>query len=110
MFKKLEGDWAKSTGPGVMQIDLHFGRGKSGQFWNNMANVDDIVIEALKEAQDKGFQYVLFTHGYSTSGPAKTTSRSIVRAIMRSKQSTPLIVKSKSLQHHSVFVAAVKAK
>ena len=53
---------------------------------------------------------MIFRHGHSTSGPFKTTARSIVRSIMRDKESTPFIIKSRSIQHYSVFVAAVRPK
>jgi hypothetical protein len=110
MFKKITGDWGRLANglPDLMRVDLHFGRGEPGQFRNNMAEVHDIVVNALREAQATGRQYVLFVHGSSTSRPGKTTARSIVRATMRSKESTPFIIKNKSLQHNSVFVAAIK--
>jgi hypothetical protein len=112
MFTIFEGDWGNlvATLPGLMRVDLHFGRGGPGQFRNNMAEVYEIVVAALKESQEKGFRYVLFTHGYSTSRPGKTTARSVVRGTMRSKEATPFIIKNKSIQHYSVFIAVVKPK
>ena len=73
-----------------------------------MAEVAGIVREALRVAQAEGFQYVMFRHGYSTSGPFQTTARSIVRANMRSKEATPFIIKNQSMQHNAVFVAAIR--
>lgn len=111
MFLKGEGDWQKFKGPSyVLEIDLHFGRGEPGSFDENMGEVENIVISALRDAQDCGFQYVKFVHGHSTSGPSKTSARSVVRGIMRDKESTPFIIKSQSIQHESVFMAAVRPK
>ena len=110
MFKKYDGDWQKLRSlPGLLEVDLHFGKSEPGSFRNSMAEVASIVEKTLRDAQECRFQYVMFLHGYSTSGPFKTSSRSIVRAIMRSKESTPFIVKSRSIQHNSVFVAAMRA-
>jgi putative DNA primase/helicase len=74
----------------------------------SVGRVGNFVWESLNTAQEEGFQYILFRHGYSTSGPFQTTARSIVRGIMRSKESTPYIIKAKSLQHNAVFVVAVR--
>ena len=111
MFKKYEGDWQKLKSlPGLLEVDFHFGKGEPGSFSNNMAEVASIVEKALRDAQECGFQFVMFRHGHSTSGPFKTSARSIVRGIMRSKESTPFIIKSQSIQHSSVFVAALRPK
>lgn len=108
-FIRAEGDWqALRERPGLMEVDLHFGRGEPGSFRNNMAEVGDIVRSSLREAQKNGVKFVMFRHGYSTSGPFQTTARSIVRAIMRSKESTPFVIKAKSIQHRSVFIAAIR--
>jgi hypothetical protein len=108
MFKKVKGDWKNLKDMSAMIVDLHFGRGEPGQFSNNMAEVADIVMQEIKAAQAKGCAYVTFMHGYSTSKPGETTARSIVRGIMRSKESTPFVIKSQSMQHNSVFVAAIR--
>jgi hypothetical protein len=109
MFKKIEGNWQDLRElPGLKEVDLHFERGRPGEFWENMAEVADIVEKALRDAQKEDFQYVMFFHGHSTSRPGRTTARSIVRAIMRSKEATPFIIKNQSMQHDTVFVAAVK--
>jgi hypothetical protein len=109
MFIKVKGDWQKLRGrQGMVEVDLHFGRGESGQFWDNIAEVASIVKATLRDAQAEGLQYVMYQHGYSTSKPGETTARSIVRGIMRSKESTPFIIKSQSMQHNSVFVAAIR--
>jgi hypothetical protein len=108
MFMKVKGDWGHLAAISGMRVDLHFGRGEPGQFWDNMAEVAGIVMTALRDAQARGVRYVIFTHGYSTSRPFQTTARSIIRGIMRSKESTPFIIKSRCMQHESVFVAAIR--
>ena len=108
MFKKIKGDWKDLANTADIKVDLHFGRGAPGQFWNNMAEVAGIVEKTLREAQANGNRYVIFMHGYSTSRPGQMSARSIVRGIMRSKESTPFIIKSQSMQHDSVFVAAIR--
>jgi hypothetical protein len=110
MFQKLDGNWTtlRDNIPNLMIVDLHFGRGEPGQWCNNMAEVYAIVTRALKDAQAWGCDFVMFKHGHSTSYQFKTTTRSIVRGIMRSKESTPFIIKAKSIQHYSVFVAKIR--
>ena len=108
MFKKIKGDWKDLANTADIKVNLHFGRGEPGQWSNNMAEVSGIVTKTLRDAQAEGCRHVIFMHGYSTSRPFQTTARSIVRAIMRSKESTPFIIKSQSMQHDSVFVAAIR--
>src|ERR1035437_9916430 len=50
----------------------------------------------------------MFLHGWSTSRPGNTTSRSQVRKLMQSKESTPYIVRRDCIQHDTVFVAAIR--
>jgi len=109
MFKKFEGDWKDLRNlPGLREVDFHFGSGQRGEFWKNMTEVADIVEKALRDAQTEGSKYVMFNHGHSTSRPGRTTARSIVRDRMRSKEATPFIIKNQSIQHDTVFVAAVR--
>ena len=68
------------------------------------------TIDAWRRAQADGASYVLFKHGSSTSRRGKTTTRSVVRGIMRSPDATPYIIRSKCIQHYSVFLAAIRAK
>jgi hypothetical protein len=112
MFQKLKGDWESFSNslPGLMRVDMHFGRGKPGAFWDNMIANSNLVMDSLQKAQEKGYQYVLFAHGYSTARPGQTTTRSIVRAIMKGTASTPFIIKNKSYHHNSVFIARIKSK
>jgi hypothetical protein len=75
-----------------------------------MGNVWERAFEALRGAHEQGAKYVLFTHGSSTSRLGKTTARSQVRGLMRSKEATPYILRSKCIQHDTVFVAAIRPK
>jgi len=68
------------------------------------------TCNALQSAYEGGFQWVLFLHGHSTSRPGKTTARSVVRGIMRSKDATPFIVRRECIQHPSVFLAAIRER
>jgi len=73
-----------------------------------MAAVYSDALEALKNAQLNKLDYVVFTHGWSTSRPGTITSRSHVRKLMRSREATPYIIRRNCIQHHSVFVAAIR--
>jgi hypothetical protein len=54
-----------------------------------MGKVEADALAALKDAYERGLKWVLFVHGSPTSRPGKTTSRSVVRGLMRSKEATP---------------------
>jgi hypothetical protein len=73
-----------------------------------MEEVARIVEASVREARNKGRSYIMFIHGWSTSGIGKTTARSQVRSFMRSEAATPLIDRTRCLQHESVFVAKLK--
>lgn len=98
------------------EVDMHFNdhyydedsSREYDSYDSKMARVYDITMDALKKAQQDNLEYIMFTHGWSTSRRGKTTARSVVRGIMRSKESTPYIIKSKCIQHNSVFVAAIR--
>jgi hypothetical protein len=91
------------------EIDLHFGkRDNWTPYWEAMEEVARVVEASVREARSKGRPYIMFIHGWSTSGIGKTTARSQVRSFMRSKAATPLIYRSGSIQHESVFVAKLK--
>jgi hypothetical protein len=113
-FKRERGDWKElRTRFGLSpddEVDLHFGRRESGTFYGEQFDgLEQRIIESLKGAQARGRPYVLFRHGWSTSRPGRTTARSIVRSVMRSRAATPLIERPKCVQHESVFLAKVKA-
>lgn len=95
--------------PGVAEVDFHFAPHESlGAFHANMQHGRERTLAALADAQCGGVRYLLFTHGHSTSGPGRMSMRSVVRGVMRSKDATPYIVRSKCIQHSSVFVAAIR--
>jgi hypothetical protein len=91
------------------EVDLHFGkRDPWTPYYEVMADVADLVRRKLNEAQRGGRAHVMFRHGYSTSRLGKTTTRSVVRRFMRSKEATPLIVRARCIQHEAVFVAKIR--
>lgn len=112
-FKKEGGDWVRFKElPKVLEVDFHYGR---RVYWEKdygscMSDVYGEALAALKKAQVEGYRHVIFRHGYSTSRPGQTTARSTVRYLMRSKESSPYIVKNKCIQHNAVFVAVIKPK
>lgn len=98
--------------PGLIEHDFHRGR-RDPSVIDYHSAMDDVYKETeqvIRDAFDKGHQYVMFRHGCSTSSPGQTTARSMVRMFMRSRDATPYIVRSRSIQHETVFVAALKAK
>ncbi len=117
MFKKENGDWKKYRElPNSIEIDFHFEQsyGRKNEwkepYCNRMYEIYEKALEALKKAYEEQRDYVIFTHGHSTSRRGKTTARSQIRSLMRSKESTPYIIKNESIQHYSVFVAAIRKK
>ena len=114
MFIMGTGSWTEYRTLGDhYEIDFHDGYIPGVpklSYWERMSSFNERTFDALRTAYENGVPYVIFTHGYSTSGPFKTTARSIVRGIMRDKQSTPFVIKCKSIQHNSVFVAAIRPK
>jgi len=91
------------------EIDLHFGRRDRDEPYENvMADVAERVTRQLQKAQENGRPYIMFVHGHSTSRPGQTSARSVVRGLMRSPETTPLIEIAKCIQHPSVFVAKIR--
>jgi hypothetical protein len=90
------------------QINLHFGKGCKPHY-ESMAEVEMIVERGLKEAQLKGRPYLVFNHGWHTSGRGRTSARSVVRGFMRSKAATPLIERKDCIQHVTIFVAKLRS-
>lgn len=111
-FKYRCGDWVEYRKlPGLMECDFHHsGNDSLGNFYLNMDSVYKDALRLLKIAQEQGKQYILFTHGWSTSGRGRTSSRSQIRKLMRSKFATPYIERGACIQHPSVFVVAVRPK
>lgn len=112
-FQRGRGDWIQyrqilGLTPD-QEVDLHFGqRDPWIPYESAMAEVEQIVRDHLELAQRTGLEYLMFRHGQSTSRRGKTTSRSIVRQFMRSKNATPLIERRHCIQHDTVFVAKVR--
>jgi hypothetical protein len=111
MFKKGSGNWTeyRKLQPSV-EVDLHYSEfgPREIHYWEAMGRLRNDALEALKDAHQRGIRFVIFRHGSSTSRPGKTTARSEVRNLMRSKDATPYIVRSECIQHESVFVAAIR--
>lgn len=111
MFKQGTGDWTQYRElEHSREVDFHWselGR-RDIPYEEAMAEVHKKALEALKEAQSKGFRYVLFTHGFSTSRRGNSTARSEVRKLMRSKEATPYIIRKECIQHCSAFVATIR--
>ena len=108
-FRKGDGDWKQyRLLPRRTEVDFHFEGRREVSYAEAMGEAYERALKALQQAQEQGFRYVIFQHGHSTSGPGKTTARSVVRGLMRSRDSTPYVIKAKSIQHYSVFVAAIK--
>ncbi len=111
MFIKEYRNWVEYRKlPGLKEVDFHHADDESaGSFHDNMKQVKQRTIEALKDGYaDPAIQYILFTHGQSTSRIGATSSRSVIRGVMRGKEATPYIDRKNSIQHGSVFVAALK--
>ncbi len=111
-FKFESRDWVEYRKlPDLLEYDYHLsGDNCGGSYYSNMENVLKGALRCIKKAQDDGKKFVLFTHGWSTSRIGKTTTRSQIRKLMRSKEATPYIVRKDCIQHYSVFLAAIKPK
>lgn len=110
-FQVGSGNWIEYRNlPGLVEVDYHYGPGsREVPYWEAMDAIYADAFEKLKDAHTAGAQYVLYRHGSSTSdGWKHTTARSQVRRLMRSKEATPYIDRHRSIQHYSVFVAAIR--
>lgn len=113
MFKAGSGNWTQYRQlPDVIEVDFHYSEYGTRQvpYEDAMSDIGADALKALQSAYQQGKRYVLFTHGSSTSRPGKTTARSEIRGLMRSKEATPYICRSECIQHNSVFVAAIRPK
>ena len=110
MFIKKYCNWTEFRKlPNLMEVDFHNVQNKDiSTYLEKMDAVWYETLHSLKHAQEKGFHYVLFTHGHSTSYPGTKTSRSQVRSVMKSKEATPYIIRKDCIQHDSVFVAKIR--
>jgi hypothetical protein len=112
MFKKEFRNWIEYRSlPGIREVELHFGENMGGSFYENMDAIRVLALDSIKNAyHDNEIQYVMFTHGSSTSGSGRISSRSVIRGLMRHKDATPFICRKDCIQHDSVFVAAMRQK
>lgn len=110
MFIHEYGNWTDYRRlPDLWEIDFHnAGQEYKGSYYDIMEEVKSDTLNLLKKAQDDGVQHVLFVHGHSTSRPGKTTTRSQIRSVMRSKEATPYIIRKECIQHYTVFVAKIR--
>ena len=105
------GDWTTYRNLDLcIEVDFHRGPREPGTHYENvMAEVSEEAELAVQRASAMGLRYVLFTHGSSTSvGWKGTTARSQIRQYIRSPAATPYVNRTESIQHPSVFVAALK--
>jgi len=111
-FKREYKNWTDYRKlPDLMEMDFHWSKEiSSGNYYENMELVYRTTLKCLKMAQDNNKQYLLLTHGWSTSRPGNTTARSQIRTLMRSKEATPFIIRKDCIQHDSVFLAAIRPK
>jgi hypothetical protein len=113
-MKSEEGDWvhyrARFGLSDADEINFHFGKldHSEGTYDEAMAKIEQLVWGSLSKAQLDERPYLMFVHGHSTSHQGRTTTRSIVRGIMRSKEATPYIVRAHCIQHRTVFITKVR--
>lgn len=110
-FKYGSGNWVeyRKLLPDLVERDFHWSEEKTtGLYHENMQAVWDVALDALITAQATSKQYVMFTHGGSTSRLGKTTSRSQVRKLMRSKEATPYIIRRECIEQSTIFIAAIR--
>lgn len=109
-FKSSSCNWTDFRQlPDLVEVDFHWSdRGTHHNYWESMEAVYNTAINALANAQKDGKKNVLFRHGSSTSRIGKTTARSQIRKAMLSKEATPFIIRSQSIQHETVFIASIR--
>ncbi len=109
---KGSGNWTQYRNlPNVMEVDFHSGRRPpEKEYWEVMEEVWEQGLDAIRGAHESGREWVLFTHGCSTSRCGATTARSVLRGLLRSRISTPYVIKAKSIQHESVLVVAIRRR
>jgi hypothetical protein len=111
-FQQVHGNWTDLRSlPNMAEVDFHRQPWEPKSFVpfdERMDGFHEKALRALEKAQADGKQYLMLRHGYSTSGRGKRSAASVVRNLMRSKEATPYIIRSKCLEHLSVFVAAIR--
>ena len=111
-FISADSNWVEYRKlPNCIEVDFHWVDGKKKReipYWEAMEQVESTAYNAIEKAWQRGLDFVLMTHGSSTSWPGRTTARSTIRALMRSKRVSPFVVKNRSIQDDSCFVVALK--
>jgi hypothetical protein len=113
MFKKDTVDWKEYKAlPRVSQVDFPYSKGEptNVMYFVELSNTRAMALDALQIGFERGDKYVIFTHGHAASTIGKTTARSQVRALMRSKEASPYIVREECIQQEEVFIAALRLK
>jgi len=112
-FKVGNGDWTKFRLLGsYIEVEGYHPNGEDDglSYWERMERTYTWALKNLIKAQEYDVEFVIFTHGWSTSGLGKTTHRSQIRKLMRGKDASPYITRKNCIQHDSVFVAAIRPK
>jgi hypothetical protein len=111
-FKKENRNWTEYRNlPNLIEVDFHRSGNGQHHYWDSMEQVMSDALSIIKSAyESKQICHVLFTHGWSTSRRGKTTTRSQIRTLMRSKEATPYIDRKLCIQHDSIFVAAIRKR
>lgn len=109
-FKIFEGNWIALRDLGVVEINLHVDdrRPHGVSYQDVMYETYREAKKALIEHQATGVKAVLFVHGHSTSRSGSTTKRSMIRRLMRSKESTPFIIRKDCVEHETAFLAVLR--
>ena len=102
--------------PNLREVDFHWSdrdKHPGREYFGYVVNMEAVcreAFEAIQRAHADGVQWLLLTHGSSTSRRGATTARSQIRGLIRSKDTTPFIVRSQCIQHPSVMVVAIRRK
>ena len=110
MFKKEYRNWIeyRKLDGRIREYDCHFGQDYGMDYYELMESIYDDVLNIIQNEYNTGGDWVLITHGWSTSRRGNITARSQVRKLMRGKDATPFIDRKRCIQHDSVFVVAIK--
>jgi len=98
--------------PNYREVDFHWVTNESDDdYLQAIEDVRRLAIRALQKAQSEGVSYLLLLHESPMSeGLRRTTARSTIRKLMRSRNATPYILRSQCVQHHTCFVAAIRPR
>lgn len=106
MFQTGVSDWAAYRNiPNVAEVDLQDVLHSSPA---GLDAVHDRALIALRQAHANGHPFVILRHGYTPKSIAAASVSSTVRKLIRSSESTPYVVKHKSVQFPNALVAAIR--